>query len=328
MTAWSQKFVGCLFGLCKQINSRSWMYHFQSLVLWALANKLFHCSLSCVYLTFSHHLMKDIQGKETQRDNYRTTITRRLLRAAWVFSLIILMCFNKYSKWEYILRDCPFLCWVSQSKKFSSTSQYGFLFTSNRVWDLGIPSDTLSAVCDKDRMQLSPLQQLRRKIKAISAPHATLSVFNLTEQKIYKQTNKGKRCHSLFFGLQCWSIFNHSWFSVANRSNFVIFLIPLLFGHKKKEKLVFSSLTHYFLDKLTDYLNHSVSPGPLPFALSTWKSIELILSPVRVSLVSSKYFLSYIIHINYCTLIYVICVPEMDDLFHWHHYKKKNPKQC
>lgn len=99
-----------------------------------------------------------------------------------------------------------------------------------------------------------------------------------------------KRLPFIIFGLQQ-TILHHPQSSVANRSNFVIFLIPLLWGHKSKERLVFSSLTNCFFYKPEDYFNCSPS-GPLPFALRTWKSIELILNTVR------KY-LSHIIHINY-----------------------------
>lgn len=151
----------------------------------------------------------------------------------------------------------------------------------------------------KDRMYLLPSQQLRRKIKVISTPLVALSVFSLAERKISKQTNNGKRCHSLSldFNIDPFLILLGLLLQIG--AIFVFFLIPLLFGYKSKERLVFSSLTHCFLDKLTDYLN--LPSSSLPFARSTWKSTELILSPVRVSLACSKYFLSYIIHINYCT---------------------------
>jgi len=92
------------------------------------------------------------------------------------------------------------------------------------------------------------------------------------------------------FGFQQ-TILHHPQSSVANRSNFVIFLILLLWGDKSKERVVFLSLTNCFLYEPEDYLNCSPS-GPLPPALSALKSIVLILSTVRI-------YLSPITHINY-----------------------------
>lgn len=198
-----------------------------------------------------------------------------------------------------MLHDCPFLHWVSLRKEFSSTSQFDFLFTRKRIWDLGIPGDALSAACQGQNAVLT-FTATEKEDRSYQYTSCSTKCFHFN-WKVNTQANKRwKKMSFTVFGLQCWSILNHPWFSVANRSNFVIFLIPLLCGQKSKDRLVFSSLTNCFLDKLKYYLNCSPS-GPLAFALGTWKRIELILSTVRISLAWSKYFLSYIIHINYCT---------------------------
>lgn len=177
---------------------------------------------------------------------------------------------------------------VYLSKQFPSPSQLGFLFSSKRVWQLGIPADALPAACQGQNAALAFLAT-QKADKSYKSTSCSIKCCHFDWIKNPKQTNNGKGCNSLslFFSKPFLIILS----SVANRSNFVIFLIPLLWGHKNKERVVFSSLTNCFLYKPEDYLNCSPS-GPLPFALNSWKSIELILSIVRKCL-------SHIIHINY-----------------------------
>lgn len=110
--------------------------------------------------------------------------------------------------------------------------------------------------------------------------------FRLNEKKPNKQWRRLPLAKGVF-GLQ--QTIHHSQPSIANRNSFVIFLIPLLWGHESKESLLISNKP--FPLQARDYLNCFLSCS-LPFVLSTWKSTELILSTVR------EYW-SHITHINY-----------------------------